>query len=259
MSESRHHRAVVSQFTRQALPFSESPAHSDETALAQILRVAAPRADERALDVACGTGIITRLIAPHVASITGIDLTDAMLARAEAQRLAEGAPAIRWMTGDAEHLPFDDDHFDLVVTRYSFHHFENPEVVLREMARVCRSGGRIVLIDVVMPADKVDAFDAMERLRDDSHTRTLTPESLARMIDAAGLVAEEYAEHRVSMTLEFQLGKSFPIPGGAARIRELFTDEPEHNRLGLAAERHGDDLRIHYPTGVLRARKPAKN
>lgn len=259
MSLSEHHRSVIDQFTRQAEPFSRSPAHSAPEALRQILRVAAPHPGDRALDVACGPGIITCLLAPHVARMTGADLTEATLVEAEKRRLAQGAPPVEWVKADAEHLPFADAAFDLVVTRYSFHHLQNPANALREMRRVCRPGGAIVIADVVMPAGKVDAFDAMERLRDPSHTRTLTRETLDALVREAGLTSEEYATHTVSMTLEFQLAKSFPAPGDADRIREIFRDEPGHDRLGLSARREGSDLRIDYPTGVLRARKPAKN
>ena len=259
MSVSNHNRSIIDQFTRQAAPFSGSPAHSSAEAMEQILRIAAPASTDRALDVACGPGIITCLIAPHVAQMTGSDLTAAMLVEAEIRRVAQAAPPIAWVESDAEHLPFDDESFDLVVTRYSFHHFVAPEKVLREMTRVCRPGGRIVIADVVIPADKVEAFDIMERLRDPSHTRALTPEKLDALVSDAGLIVEDYATHAVSMTLEFQLSKSFPNPGDDDRIREIFRDEPEHDRLGLSARREGDDIVIHYPTGVLRVRKPAKN
>jgi ubiquinone/menaquinone biosynthesis C-methylase UbiE len=259
MSVSNHNRSIIDQFTRQAAPFSRSPAHNSAEAMEQILRIASPTPTDRALDVACGPGIIACLIAPHVAHMTGADLTAAMLVEAEKRRIAQNIPPIAWIEGDAEHLPFDDGAFDLVVTRYSFHHLVSPEKVLREMARVCRAGGRIVIADVVMPAEKVSAFDTMERLRDPSHTRTLTPEKLDALIVEAGLIAEDYATHAVSMTLEYQLAKSFPNPGDDERIREIFRDEPEHDRLGLSARREGDDIVIHYPTGVLRVRKPAKN
>lgn len=259
MSVSNHNRSIIDQFTRQASPFSRSPAHSAAEALEQILRLAAPAPTDRALDVACGPGIITCLLAPHVAHMTGTDLTAAMLVEAEKRRVEQGAPPVTWLEADAERLPFDDASFDLVVTRYSFHHFVAPEKVLREMARVCRPGGRIVVADVVMPAGKVGAFDAMERLRDPSHTNTLTREKLDTLVGEAGLIAEDYATHAVSMTLEFQLSKSFPLPGDDRRIREIFRDEPEHDRLGLSARREAGDIVISYPTGVLCARKPAGN
>lgn len=250
-----HERSIVDQFTRQAAPFADAAHHNDEDALKQILRVAAPRKTDRVLDVACGPGIVARVIAPHVATITGVDITPAMLAEAGKRAEAAGITNVAWREGDATRLPFADASFDLVVTRYSFHHFVCPARVLGEMVRVCRPGGRIVVIDIVQAPEKVVAFDMMETLRDPSHTSTLTRAALATLFREAGLAEEEYATHGVTVELEDQLGRSFPNPGDADRIRDLFVDEPEWDRLGVRARRDGASIRFTYPIGVARGRK----
>ena len=64
-------------------------------------------------------------------------------------------------------LPFADRTFDAVVTRFSFHHLEDPKKALDEMVRVCRPGGRVVVCDVyTTTADQAAEYDRLERLRD---------------------------------------------------------------------------------------------
>lgn len=101
----------------------------------------------RVLDVACGTGeLLFRLAskAPHL-GYAGVDLTPEMLAIAR-QKLSS-FPSIKLLESDAAHLPFSDRAFDLVLCSEAFHHFSKPQKALKEMARVTRQGGYLVLMD----------------------------------------------------------------------------------------------------------------
>ena len=256
MVVSEHRRAVVDQFTRQAEPFAAARHHHTGDALAQIVALARPARTDRVLDLACGPGIVSRAFAPHVAQVTGADITPAMLATARRLDTEAGFPAIRRVEADMECLPFDDGAFDLVVTRYSFHHLRHPLRALTEMKRVCRAGGRVVVADVVLPPNKAVAYDMMETLRDPSHTAALTRAELAMLLRETGLDEIGYAEHGVDVELEAQLAASFPNPGDADRVRALFRDEPEADRLGVNARRIGGAMWFTYPTGVVAARKP---
>ena len=258
MFVSDHNRSVIDQFTRQAVPFARAEFHRDEEALAQIIRVASPQKTDRVLDIACGPGIISCAFAPHVAEVTGADITPAMLVQAEKRRVESGLAPIRWVEADAERLPFADASFDLVVTRYSFHHLVAPLSVLKEMKRVCRPGGKILVVDVIPPGNKAIAYDMMETLRDPSHTHALTRAELSMMFREAGLIETDYATHGVEVELEAQLANSFPNPGDADRIREIFRDEPECDTLGVNARRAAGKTYFTYPTGVALARV-AKN
>lgn len=102
------------------------------------------------LDVGCGTGMLSERLLGAFPScrLTGVDLSPAMVERARA-RLA-GRAEVR--EADAEHLPFHDGAFDLVVCNDSFHHYPDPDRAAFQMWRVLRKGGALVLGDVWQPA-----------------------------------------------------------------------------------------------------------
>jgi SAM-dependent methyltransferase len=95
------------------------------------------------LDVACGTGNAARPAARAGAQVVGLDLTPKLLAAGEAKARAEGL-RIEWREGDAEDLPFENGHFDRVLSTFGHMFAPRHKQTAAEMARVCRSGGAIV-------------------------------------------------------------------------------------------------------------------
>lgn len=254
-SQERHNAAIVDQFTRQAIPFAEMPNHSDAEAMRLTLETLGVRPEDEVLDVACGPGIVACELARIARHVTGSDLTPAMLEQAQERQRTAGLANLTWELGDATALPYADNTFDLVVTRYSFHHLLNPQAALAEMKRVCRPGGKIAVIDVMVEPEALEAYDRMERLRDPSHTRALTPADYQQLGAALGLEPAASGFYRLGMDLETILRSSFPNPGDADRIRELFQAELEHPVMGVGAIRAGEGIRYFYPTTVQVWRK----
>lgn len=102
----------------------------------------APKPGERILDVATGTGIAARACARRGAQVCGIDIAAGLLDAARA--LSDGLP-IDYRLGDAEALPYPDAGFDAVVSTFGVMFVGRPEAAARELARVCRPGGRLAL------------------------------------------------------------------------------------------------------------------
>jgi ubiquinone/menaquinone biosynthesis C-methylase UbiE len=102
----------------------------------------------RILDVGCGTGQFAALALEHRPGITvtGLDLSRKMLAKAHG-RLANGRRSFRMVQGDSHSLPFADGSFDIVTCAHSFHHYPDQARVVREMHRVLRPGGRVIIVD----------------------------------------------------------------------------------------------------------------
>ena len=92
-----------------------------------LIRSIQAKGNEHALEVAAGTCICGRAVAPYVKDITCLDLTEAMLEQGKKLAKQEGIQNISFVSGNAECLPFEDETFDLVITRLSLHHFVEPE------------------------------------------------------------------------------------------------------------------------------------
>jgi SAM-dependent methyltransferase len=145
--------------------------------------------DDRVVDLACGPGTLALQFARQVRWVCGVDLTPAMLARARGTAQAEGLRNLAFTLGDAQVLPFDDGSLDISVTSYSLHHMPDPARVIGEMARVVKRGGRVGIIDIVVPEDpaRAEAANCIEISRDASHTRTLARKEFDALIAAVGL------------------------------------------------------------------------
>ena len=166
-------------------------AKQDERAaeLAAKVRAFVPaEGDERAVDVGTGAGALAFALAPLVREVIGVDRVPELLELAR-ERAADYAN-VSFVEGDAEHLPFEDAAFDLAGTLRTLHHVPRPELVLAELTRVTRLGGRILVIDQLAPVDPLAALavDRFERARDPGHTRLLPDIDLRQLFEANGLV-----------------------------------------------------------------------
>ena len=108
-----------------------------DQAIAPILDSFGDIADKRLLDVACGTGHIAGVAAERGAKSEGIDFASTMVAKAK-----ERYPAVSFLEGDAEQLPYDDASFDAVACGFGLLHMARPDRVIKEAARVLIRGGR---------------------------------------------------------------------------------------------------------------------
>jgi SAM-dependent methyltransferase len=128
-----------------------------------IIEHALPTPGEFVLDAACGTGIVARLIAPRIepsGRIVGLDYDPMMV------EMARGlAPDIEWRQGDLQGLPFSDETYDLVTCQQGLQYLPDPGAGLREIRRVLRPGGRVVLAtwsDLEKSPGHVMLFQALE-------------------------------------------------------------------------------------------------
>jgi demethylmenaquinone methyltransferase/2-methoxy-6-polyprenyl-1,4-benzoquinol methylase len=130
----------------------------------RLVRLARVRPGEQALDVCCGTGDIAFALAQRGVSVVGLDFSEPMLAVAKARRQPAmgrewGRPVTspgdtlnpRFLKGDALHIPFSDGTFDIVTVGYGLRNLADWETGLREMQRVARPGGRLLVLDFGKP------------------------------------------------------------------------------------------------------------
>jgi demethylmenaquinone methyltransferase/2-methoxy-6-polyprenyl-1,4-benzoquinol methylase len=121
----------------------------------RVVSLADVKAGDRALDLCCGTGDIAFALANRGAEVTGLDFSEKMLevAQFRLQNLKFKTQNFKLMQGDAQQLPFPDNSFDAVTMGYGLRNLGSWEAGLREMIRVAKPGGRIVVLDFGKPAN----------------------------------------------------------------------------------------------------------
>jgi SAM-dependent methyltransferase len=167
----------------------------------QVADAAGIRPGDQVLDVACGTGVLTREAASRAGptgAVTGLDLSPEMLAVA-----ARLSPGLRWQQGSAEALPFADQSFDAVVSQFGLMFFPDPVAGLREMRRVLVPGGRLAvavwgsLADTPAYAAEVELVERLAgREAGDALRAPFTlgdPKRMAELCAAAGITGAHVA------------------------------------------------------------------
>ena len=142
---------------------------------------------DHVLEVAAGTCACGRSIASEVATVTCLDATPAMLEIGEKAAKEKRMTNISFVEGLAENLPFDDDSFDIVMTRLTFHHFAEMKKPFEEMNRVLKSGGKLVIIDMEATEETLrETEDNIETLRDFSHVKNRSKEEFLSLYKEYG-------------------------------------------------------------------------
>lgn len=180
---------VRAAYSAAADAYVASPSHSRGPDLDRLLDLVAPHSGELALDLSTGGGHVALALARRGMVVTAVDLTPKMLAAARAHIRASGVESVAYVVGDAEHLPFLDATFDLVTIRIAPHHYASVPVALREVARVLVPGGRLGLVDNIVPEDAHHGatMNNWEQRRDPSHVRALPLAEWQAELEAAGL------------------------------------------------------------------------
>lgn len=201
----KHNKVIQEEFSKQASKFEEKGLTLSSQDLLEWIVDSLPLEREfRVLDVAAGTGHLSRAIAPHVRDVIAVDITPEMLDQARKETAKRNMNNIIFEEGNAAQLPYEADRFDLVASRLAIHHFEKPIIQLREMTRVCKPNHRIAIIDLLAPENEEIAktYNNLERLRDPSHTMALSKAQMAKLFADAGIVIERVETRDVEVDFQ---------------------------------------------------------
>jgi len=249
--------AVERQFSQVAADYANSLVHQQGDEFQTMIELAELTGSERILDAGCGPGHTALTFAPHVAHVTAVDLSKAMLDQGRRLAMERGLGNVSFELGDVERLPFEDGSFDRIVTRYSAHHWPAPEKALAEFHRVLRMGPdlnpKLIIADVVSFSDcTVDThLQTLELLRDASHVRDHLPEQWIDMLDAAGFHASLSMEWSLRIDFKSWVERMRTPADKVALLRILLTEAPDVVRESLQIEPSSDfGFRCALITGI---------
>ncbi len=245
--------AVRQQFDRVAANYRTSAVHAQGQDLPVMVEAAALRGGERVLDAGCGAGHTAAIFAPHVAEVVALDFTASMLRQVEVLAQERRLANITTRLGDVESLPFADATFDLVVSRYSAHHWLRPQQALCEFRRLLRPDGQVILSDVVGLDDPIcDTYlNAIELLRDPSHVRNYTLEEWRTFFNTADFQTGIIFPFRICLEFEDWTERMATAEVNRAAIRALYDAAPAEVKEALHIDGKGHSLRCAVLRGIL--------
>lgn len=193
-------KKIQKSFTAQADNFeSKNMNFSKQEYLDYTIKSIGACKTDHVLEVAAGTCVCGRSIANKVTSVTCLDATPAMLEIGKKVAKKNHMTNISFVEGLAEDLPFDDNSFDIVMTRLTFHHFAEMRKPFAEMNRVLKTDGKLVIIDMEATEESLrEIEDGIETLRDFSHVKNRSKEEFLSLYNEYGY--------------EIVMSESTPIP-----------------------------------------------
>jgi SAM-dependent methyltransferase len=234
-----HERVVEAQFGPRAKAYVESAVHSQGADLEAIGTLA--QNAELALDLGAGGGHVSYALARHARRVIASDLSSEMLAAVARTAREKGLGNIETVEAPAEHLPFEDETFDFVASRFSAHHWRDFDAGLREARRTLKRGGRAAFVDVYAPGQAL--FDthlqAIELLRDHSHVRDYTSAQWLDTLGRSGFAIEVCRTWRLRMDFPVWIARMQTPDENVKAIRALQIAASAETKAHFAIEPDG--------------------
>lgn len=252
-------QAASEQFGRQSHRYGKGHILENVADVqAALTQITLPR-HARVLDVATGAGHTGLHLASLGYDVTLADLTEPMLQRAREAAAARGL-TVQLCQHPAEAMPHPDANFDLVTCRVAPHHFSAPDKFVSEVARVLTRGGYFLLIDGTVQDDEPEAeawLHQVEKFRDPSHNRLLTPRTWAKLCSDSGLevcASEIHLKKQPDLNWYFETAAT--SPENRRRVLELVATAPASaRRLFSLGEEDGKTV-WWWPMLTLIAKRP---
>jgi ubiquinone/menaquinone biosynthesis C-methylase UbiE len=230
------HSFTANQYGPRAQDYLSSEVHRQGADLDQIENELQNHGDAQLLDLGCGGGHVSYRVAPRLRSVVACDVTPSMLATVRATAAERGLSNITVQQAPAEQLPFTDASFDVVVARFTTHHWQDCDAGLREARRVLRPGGLAIFIDVVAPEHALldTHLQAVEVLRDVSHVRNYRVSEWVAALARAGFAIDSLNARRLPMRFDDWVARTRTAAEHVAAIRSLQSSAPAMVRQHFA-------------------------
>ncbi|MBV4368448.1 class I SAM-dependent methyltransferase [Erwinia phyllosphaerae] len=230
-----HEVLVESQFGDQAQAYLDSTVHAQGADLQRLVQWLSDDAQATLLDIGCGAGHASFAAASRVAQVTAYDLSEKMLKVVSEAAAERGLHNLTTAHGPAEALPFAAASFDIVISRYSAHHWHDVGMALREVKRVLKPDGKFILMDIASPGLPIlDVWlQTVEMLRDPSHVRDYSQGEWLSMVNESGMAVNRLAVDRLD--LEF-----------SSWIERMQTPDELTQAIRLLQAKASDSVKHHY-------------
>ena len=249
---------VQNRFAEVAENYRSSAVHAAGADLDWLVKCSGARRESLALDAGCGAGHTAMALAPLVKAVIACDFTPMMLRQVDALADERGIHNVIAQLADVERLPFPDGAFDIIASRYSAHHWPQPERALSDFRRALKSDGCFVLSDIMASEEYAqDTFlQALELLRDPSHIRDYRISEWQRMLADAGFEPEVVYRFRLRLHFGTWIKRMATPRQNADMILALFAGASADIRAAfrLPDRIEGDDFLFRIPGAVIRAR-----
>jgi ubiquinone/menaquinone biosynthesis C-methylase UbiE len=220
---------VTEQFGNTANAYLTSAVHAQGADLKMLQQIAQRYTAPRILDLGCGAGHVSFAVAPSANQVIAYDLSEQMLAVVAQAAGERQLGNIQTQAGPAEQLPFPDGAFDLVMTRFSAHHWFDVPRALKEIHRVLGADGTAVFVDIVAPEAPLSdtTLQAIELLRDASHVRDYRISEWGAMLAATGFTHACRGDWKLVMVFDEWIARMRTPPERVRAIRSLLDSAPE--------------------------------
>jgi ubiquinone/menaquinone biosynthesis C-methylase UbiE len=215
---------VESQFGAAASAYLTSSVHAQGQDLTSIKEIARRNKNAKILDLGCGAGHVSYAVASVAKKVIAYDLSEKMLAVVADSAKERQLHHIETQQGIAEKLPFEDNEFDMVVTRFSAHHWSDVLAALDEICRVLTPQGTAVIVDIVAPENALNdtLLQTVEILRDASHVRDYRISEWKSRLAYAGFVVESESSWKLVMQFDEWIKRMQTPKVRVDAIRDVF-------------------------------------
>ncbi|MBJ9957623.1 class I SAM-dependent methyltransferase [Acinetobacter courvalinii] len=201
---STQHQVNQQQYQDKSQAYLTSSVHAQGIEFQKMQQLIQAHQFKTVLDLGCGGGHVSYQVAPFVEQVTAYDLTPSMVELVAQQATQKGFDHVMAVQGAAEALPFADQSFDCVISRYSAHHWQNVAQAMAEISRVLAPQGKVIMVDILGNSNPVmdTFFQTIESIRDPSHVRNYSLQEWMHFAECAGFRIE--CVEKQHLELEFQ-------------------------------------------------------
>lgn len=235
--------AIIQHFQRVANAAPPNLTYPTERDLGALLRLAAPQPTDRVLDAGTGAGSVALAFAPYAANVTAVDLSPAMLERAETFRAARQITNVHLRLGEVSSLSLPEHGFEIVSCHDLLHYAPEPGVLLARLRVLLAPGGRLVLDDIRGSDDPVKRAtqNAIEVRRDPVTSQIHSAGEIEQLLEGAGFRIERLERYGAQRELEEWLAHAAADETTRTAVRSMLETGLEADSAGLNVRRQRDD------------------